>query len=86
MVQHGFAQVEYVLDDEPVDREHGYLLSRPPVDFLALEAEVEPGPRDEVDGLPDVDPGREARVVGPREGQDVLARHLQGLVDFDLEG
>ena len=77
-------QVHQVLDDKPVDREDWDLFPRLPIDLLTLEAEVEPGPGDEVHRLTDVDAGRETRMVGPREGQNVFTWHLEGLVHLHL--
>jgi hypothetical protein len=76
--------VEDILDDGPVDRKDRDLLPRATVDLLALEAVVEPGLGHEVHRLSNVDACREPRMVGAWEGEDVLSRHLEGLVHFHL--
>jgi hypothetical protein len=76
--------IEYVFHDQPVNRENWDLLSCAPVDLLAPEAIVKPAFRHKVNCLANVDTCRKASVIGTREGQDKLTRHLKGFIHFDL--
>jgi hypothetical protein len=84
VVKLGPPNIHDVFNNQPVDGHDRYLLSGLAVNLLALEPEVEPGPRDKVHGLPDVDPGGEPCMIGPRKGQNVFSRHLQCLIDLYL--
>jgi hypothetical protein len=73
-----------VLDEEPLDREHGYSIARFRINFAAFEAEIEPTVFSKVDGLTDVEPHGEASVIGAGEGHDEFTWLLKSLIDLDL--
>ena len=85
LVELNFVHFEDVLTHEPFHREYRYLLSRLPVDLLALHAVVEPRLGCEVDGLADVEACGEAGMVGAGQGQNELTWVLEGLIDLNLQ-
>ncbi len=72
--------MDYVLDYDPLNWEDRYFLPGQSVDVLGLRAEGKPRLARKIDGLANVEPRAEARMVAARQGQHELARLLERLV------
>jgi len=72
--------MDYVLDYDPLNWEDRYFLPGQSVDVLGLRAEGKPRLARKIDGLANVEPRAEARMVAARQGQHELAGLLERLV------